>query len=498
MLGRPTLCAATSLTLVVAAFSVGCAGPADQGGSSGQGSTDTSRTASPVMAQRIEDNSPFKVGPDVPSFTVPGTTYETLSSEDNKDRYAVRWPMIPGATALNKSVGDFAKEKLASYQKKDQQQEYGGFAQMHINGEIVGAAAQVAAVRVTSSIPRGAKGVGLHNTFYGDAGGSWVSPSHDLIDQGRRSEFVKTVLDTSAAKSGNPAPPIPSSVDLLLTDVTVTDNGGLRVVVDEGVVGGVGEPVISAEMSAETAAPFLSERGKSVVQALTSKAPYGGQATATATPSPSSTAPRPTPSTQNVDCAVKKCVALTFDDGPGPYTDKLIQDLTSAQVPATFFMVGRSAQAHPDVVKRVSEAGMVIANHTWDHRDLAQMDSGQVNWEINSTSKKLTEITGKPVNLLRPPYGSYGPEVKQAGAPIILWDVDTEDWKNRNVAVTTKRAVSQAKAGSIILLHDVHPTTVQSVPGIIAQLKEKGFTFVTIPQLLGQMKNGGVYFSKNE
>ncbi len=94
---------------------------------------------------------------------------------------------------------------------------------------------------------------------------------------------------------------------------------------------------------------------------------------------------------------------------------------------------------------------------------------------------------------MRPPYGSYAPQTTTLGQSIILWDVDTEDWKNRSAAVTTNRALATVRSGSIILMHDIHASTVEAVPGIVAALKARGFTLVTIPQLLGSTTPGKVY-----
>lgn len=107
-------------------------------------------------------------------------------------------------------------------------------------------------------------------------------------------------------------------------------------------------------------------------------------------------------------------MALTYDDGPGPYTAKLLDELTAAKVPATLFMLGQNAQAHPDLVRRAAETGQVVANHTWDHRDLARLDTATARWEIDTTAALLRRLSGQPVNL------RVEPEAKLPVGPFLV------------------------------------------------------------------------------
>ncbi|MGC3953450.1 MAG: polysaccharide deacetylase family protein [Propionicimonas sp.] len=219
------------------------------------------------------------------------------------------------------------------------------------------------------------------------------------------------------------------------------------------------------------------------------------------TPTPSNT-PTTTPTTEplsndKVDCRKVKCVALTFDDGPGPYTIELLSYLEEAQVPATFFMLGERVAASPKVVQAVADAGHQIGVHTWDHRRLILMDAAHVRTEITSTIRIIKRVTGARPRLMRPPYGetnsTVAAQARRAKVAQILWDVDTLDWKTLSTKKTIKAAVNQAKRGSIVLMHDIHPTTVAAVPGIIKGLRKKGYTFVTVGQLLGKTKPGLIY-----
>ncbi|MEI2649921.1 MAG: polysaccharide deacetylase family protein [Dermatophilaceae bacterium] len=207
-------------------------------------------------------------------------------------------------------------------------------------------------------------------------------------------------------------------------------------------------------------------------------------------------APAP-PAAGGVDCAALKCVALTFDDGPGAHTSRLLTSLDAAGVKATFFVLGQNVAVNPAVIKRMAASGHVVANHTWDHRDLKKLSGADITSEVTRTNQAITAATGSGTTLLRPPYGSFGQPVRGLGQAIIMWDIDTLDWKFRNVDEVITRGMTGVKAGSIILMHDIHATTVDAVPGLIAKLKAAGFTLVTVPQLLGSPTPGTVYYSQS-
>jgi peptidoglycan/xylan/chitin deacetylase (PgdA/CDA1 family) len=197
------------------------------------------------------------------------------------------------------------------------------------------------------------------------------------------------------------------------------------------------------------------------------------------------------------DCSVLRCVALTFDDGPGPYTAALLDELAARGAPATFFVVGRNVARYPDLVAREVAAGHAVGNHSWDHHDLTTLPPDGVAGELDQTSAAILAAAGVGTALVRPPYGATSDQVTAAlaarGDAAIFWSVDTEDWKNRNVGLTTRRALAGAAPGAIILMHDIHPTTVQAVPGIIDALRAAGYTLVTVPQILPGMTGGGSY-----
>ena len=186
------------------------------------------------------------------------------------------------------------------------------------------------------------------------------------------------------------------------------------------------------------------------------------------------------------DCKVKKCIALTFDDGPsGSTTQSVLDTLNQNGAKATFFMIGRQIPAQASIVKSIANTGHEIGNHTWDHIDMAYADAPTLKDQISKTSYAMVDVLGKRPVLVRPPYGSFKPTTLQTVAqPFIIWSVDPKDWQDKNADTVYQRVMSNAQPGAIVLSHDIHPTTAEAYKRIIPELKAKGYTFVTISDLL--------------
>ena len=181
-----------------------------------------------------------------------------------------------------------------------------------------------------------------------------------------------------------------------------------------------------------------------------------------------------------------KLVAITFDDGPGKYTKELLDTLKQYDAKATFFLVGTCVERYPDLVKREVEEGHQVANHSWDHTKLTTLSQNGISSQLSKTENTIDKACGKDLGklMVRPPYGSSNATVQAAaGAPLIFWSVDTLDWKYRNAETVKKNIVNNAKDGAIILLHDIHPTSVQGAIAAIKELTEKGYTLVTVSEL---------------
>lgn len=189
---------------------------------------------------------------------------------------------------------------------------------------------------------------------------------------------------------------------------------------------------------------------------------------------------------QPVNCAIQACVAVTYDDGPTEFTDKLLDTLQAERTPATFFMLGSAASGRPEQVQRAASEGHEIASHTMTHPDLTTLKSSQVRREVNGAAKILSDLTGIPVTMYRPPYGALNQKVLNAEKlPAILWSIDTLDWKDPGKKALVERSVGVATPGDIILFHDTHSGSVDAAKVVMRGLKDRGFTPVTVTQLFG-------------
>ena len=202
-----------------------------------------------------------------------------------------------------------------------------------------------------------------------------------------------------------------------------------------------------------------------------------------------------------VDCSKDKCVALTFDDGPTPYTDRLLSVLKDAGAKATFFMIGNKVAANPDGAKRVAEAGMEIGNHTWEHPNMTTIPEQFVPEQLSKAQDAITAATGRTPNIWRPPGGLTDPAVNEVAAKDglagILWDVIPFDWINdANTDATRYMLMTQIKPGSVVLFHDSYSSTVDLVYQFLPVLKANGYHVVTVSELLGPRAPGSVYGSR--
>ncbi len=181
----------------------------------------------------------------------------------------------------------------------------------------------------------------------------------------------------------------------------------------------------------------------------------------------------------------KPIIAFTFDDGPHPSNTKMIVDtLKQYNSTATFFVLGKLAGAYPDVVKYAADNGMEIGNHSYNHARLTALSASSMISDVNSASANVYNAAGVYPKLLRPPYGALNDTVKfQSGLPIIMWSVDTLDWKSRNAVSVYNHILNNVKDGDIVLMHDIHPSTVEAVKMVVPELINRGFQIVSVSTL---------------
>jgi peptidoglycan/xylan/chitin deacetylase (PgdA/CDA1 family) len=199
-----------------------------------------------------------------------------------------------------------------------------------------------------------------------------------------------------------------------------------------------------------------------------------------------------------VDCSQVKCVALTFDDGPSPFTDRLLQILVDNDARSTFFLIGNKVAANPAGAKRIVDAGMEVGNHTWEHPNMTTIPPELIGDQLAKANDAIEAATGVTPMLYRPAGGLSNDAVraaaKQLGLAEILWDVVPFDWLNdADTAATTDMLKTQIKPGSVVLFHDTYSSTVDVVYQFLPVLKANGYHLVTVSQLLGHRPPGSSY-----
>ncbi len=187
-----------------------------------------------------------------------------------------------------------------------------------------------------------------------------------------------------------------------------------------------------------------------------------------------------------------KKIALSFDDGPSERnTEAILALLEKYQIKATFFVIGENAERDPDRIRKISDAGHEIGNHTYHHQYITKLNEAQLREEILKTESLLTEICGKRPVLFRPPGGAYSDKalqrIEEMGYTSVLWSVDTHDWTKPKIATIVTVVEKNVLGGDIILFHDLeqkNSPTPAALDIIIPFFQEKGYEFVTVSELL--------------
>ncbi|MHC9966574.1 polysaccharide deacetylase family protein [Corynebacterium diphtheriae] len=389
----------------------------------------------------------------------------------------VQWPVLEGHEKLSEEIAVWAegeaREFMSVYGPREvNPSELNGSGEQVRDGDVI-------AMRLTLEEFGGANAVSVSRTFFSSGDRVWQGP--DVIAQDRRVDAARAVLDQLGDRvaSGVSADEV-AGIPHLFGDVLV-EGDVVHVRLPQASVLASSEGIVEVDIPS---AGLLSEDGRRLLPASQVPAPVG-----------------PLPQVQPgavspVDCAVAKCVALTFDDGPGPYTSQILDTLDSRGVKATFFEIATAIPRFPEIVRRQVASGMEVGSHTVTHRQLPLLPLAEQQQEADGASDRLVEAGAPRPVMMRPPYGAWNQDTKRLGYSLILWNVDSEDWKNRDAQVTTNNIMAQVRSGSIVLMHDIHPSTAAALPGIIDRLQEQGYTLVTVSQLLGQLTPGEVYYGR--
>lgn len=369
-----------------------------------------------------------------------------------------------------------------------------------INWQLLAAGQGILGVLVTAQ-HKGADGPGgVSSAIWYDARSRRVASSPILIDAKQWGTFKNEVAKVAGGVD-------PVRLSRALDDAPAPQGGGPALgfagngdLVATFPPGGAADGQLVLQVPGRAVQPLLSEIGQRALTASTNPGGFDGTAPpapAGAQPAPGAEAPdqratnqipRPT-TTVGVDCSRVTCVALTFDDGPGAGTQKVVDDLLAARAPATFFQLGGMLQASPGLGLRVAAAGNEIGSHTWTHTTMSAMSTTKLQQaEIGRTADEMAKVFGRRPLLMRPPSGVHTKATDKvigaAGESLVLWNVDTRDWQTRDTAKTVDEAVKGGdKPGSIVLMHDIHPSTAAAVTQIVEQLRARGVTLVTVGEL---------------
>lgn len=270
-------------------------------------------------------------------------------------------------------------------------------------------------------------------------------------------------------------------------DFLVADGSSLRFDFAEGTVADIGTGPVTVTLPLENLQLFLqTEEARKIIDVM----PIGA-------------APKFKPPQMlkgSTDCSRAKCIALTFDDGPSIYTGQLLDTLKQHHAHASFFLVGQNVVKHKDLVERMYKEGHTVGNHTWSHKTLPYLSPAAIDSELNQNNSAIAAIIGKKPDYMRPPNGAIGPNVyssiKRLNMTAIMWSVDTRDWADRSSDVVYNRVVSGTKPGAIIILHDIHKTSVDAVPRILKTLQKQGYAFVSVDELFGPNAAPGMAISR--
>jgi len=469
--------------------------------------------AIPGTAPSERARQPVRVSPDgfMPDW-IEGLTIVHDASEDPDCPWSTAYPSVPGAAPLTRALRNAVRDYLASVREGGNDGgaclEPAGTPGLQVTFDFLVASGDVVGVRLTYRDAASADEA--TRTFWYDGRTRTVVRPWALIAPSARGEAVAGIREALAGRPG--ADPDVARAALArdsragtVKDLSFDSSGGLHLRFRPGVVAPEHAGRQEVVIPRATAAGWLSAAGRRAQeQAVHTEhrlrlggRPASGEPATPTTPVTPVTPPSREPAA-DVDCHQVTCIALTFDDGPGPYTAELLDDLARHSAHATFFVLGQHVAADPDVVRAEVAAGHEVGNHSWSHPQLTKLTSTAVRQQLARTDDAIDRATGDTPTLFRPPYGLVDDAVRrEADRPVVLWNRDTEDWKVRNADKVATNVVETAQPGDIVLMHDIHPTTVQAVPRILDELAARGFHFVTVSDLFGgrTLEPGRSYFS---
>ncbi|GAA4148158.1 polysaccharide deacetylase family protein [Actinomadura keratinilytica] len=422
---------------------------------------------------------------------VPGLTTVTRVRRDANQRVFIGYPDVPGAPELTKALAAAVDEQVAPFDSASTRippLPAGDVPELNVRWSLTAASDDVVGVRLVTSRTLGFTGGEARRTLWYDGVTRTVHPSADLVNgpQGLAALTQRVREHLGGQVTPERVRPDP----LLFSSMGFNADGDLVVEFSDYTVAPGTAGRVAAVLKSAAVTPLLSDFGRRARQAALARRPQAAlrpETTGTPSSAPSVKAQSAAPP-EPVDCRRAKCVALTFDDGPGPYTGRLLDTLAAHGARATFFVVGGSAAVHRDLLRRQAAEGHEIGNHTQDHRDLERLAAIQVNTDVQETQLLVRDAVGRAPRLLRPPYGSTNGSVGEVAASLglvqVMWNVDVRDEVTSDPKAIADRTVSAARPGAVVLLHDTRRPTAEALPRILDRLARKGYRFVTVSQLM--------------
>lgn len=409
---------------------------------------------------------------------------------------------------LNKAITDWVHHTISLYQEESKN--------CHINGDCGELTAEYESYSLNdhfaSIIIRGifdkpylAHPIDIVATFHVDTQTGQLLSLEDVLVPDGKSMLEQLVIDQAGVD--------PAFADEHLLDNWLLTHKGLEIILGRGDYLPMSEGTVTLFYPYEALTGLLNPTILSQTSETTGTTPPENA------DSPIAEIPEPSPELQDTPYTPppapeilpalpidpdRPMVALTFDDGPGKHTERLLDIFATYGGKGTFFVIGNILDSRPEVLQRMANEGHEIGGHSWDHRQLTKLSSSDLRNQLISTNDKILEITGKETNLLRPPYGSFNKDVKNACVELDIvmanWSLDTLDWKHKDADKVYETIMQEVKDGDIILCHDLHGTTVDAMERVIPRLLQEGYQLVTVSELLDQrgeeIQAGEVYYRK--
>ncbi|MSS46369.1 polysaccharide deacetylase family protein [Cutibacterium sp. WCA-380-WT-3A] len=474
MLPKPNLpCRVAVATLTSCLVLAACSSPGDQKSFKSE--------KSPIAA------SPKAVLPSIPA-TQAGATDITFKATPEK--VSATYPRFTKARNLSMAVEVIKGRMLRDSWQQDA-------SDVNVTSQIIASSDAVLGVLVTNTTTIRGKKQTIPASVWYSAGAKqsysspalvkadqWADLTTALQDAGKdQSLDGSTIAAAAKAKSapyGNgPALGFDHDGDLLATFASgVLSDNPTTLVVPSGKARGM-----------------LSSFGTQAQKASTNPGKFTGTTSQPVDESLESTDISTRPSTAvGPDCRVLHCVAVTYDDGPSAMTPELLDTIKKFKLSITFFQMGNSIKAFPETAQKVAAAGMEIGNHTVTHPNLPVKTPDRIRRELEHNSQLIKGFMGATPLLFRPPYGAHNDTVdevaKDNGMAIVQWQIDSEDWKNRNPGMTYKNVMTALPyTAPIILEHDIQKASIDAAPRIYRDLEAKGKTIVSVSEI--SLNTGG-------